>query len=38
MDARLQFVADLCREFWDLAQDGLQNLRSLPGVWDSGAD
>ena len=21
---------------WDLAQDGLQNLRSLPGVWDSG--
>jgi len=47
MDERLQFVArrlageamaELCREFADLPQDRLQDLRSLPGMWRSRAD
>ena len=44
MDERLQFVArrlangGSLQGVWDLAQDGLQNLRSLPGVWGARVD
>jgi hypothetical protein len=34
MNERLQFVQGV----WDLAQDGVQNLRSLPGLWGARVD